>query len=107
MIFSKTEKLHTYHATRGRASVAERTIRTFKDMLYKRIGDEKSKQWTDFIFPICLTYNNKMVHSSTGFTPHDAKKPENQMMVKANMELKAKHGRKYNEISVGDSVRIF
>ena len=29
------------------------------------------------------------------------------MMVKANMELKAKHGRKYNEISVGDSVRIY
>ena len=76
-------------------------------MLYKRIGNDKSKQWTDFIFQILLTYNNKMVHSSTGFTPFDAKKPENQMAVKANMELKAKHGRKYKELEVGDYVKIF
>ena len=33
-------------ATRGSAPVAERTIRTFKDMLYKRVGDDKTKQWT-------------------------------------------------------------
>ena len=101
------ERKITYHATRGRAAVAERTIRTFKDMLYKRIGNDKSKQWTDFIFPILLTYNNKMSHSSTGFTPIDAKKSDNQMTVKANMELKAKHGRKYKEIDVGDYVKIF
>ena len=101
------ERKIKYHATRGRAAVAERTIRTFKDMLYKRIGNDKSKQWTDFIFPILLTYNNKMVHSSTGFTPVDAKKPANHMAVKADMEVKAKHGRKYVEIVVGDFVKIF
>src|SRR5665648_600800 len=60
-----------------------------------------------FHFPILLTYNNKMVHSSTGFTPADAKKPANHMSVKADMELKAKRGRKYAEISVGDYVKIF
>ena len=29
------------------------------------------------------------------------------MVVKANMELKAKHGRKYSEINVGDFVKIY
>ena len=29
------------------------------------------------------------------------------MEVKANMELKAKHGRKYEDINVGDYVKIF
>ena len=94
-------------ATRGSAPVAERTIRTFKDMLYKRIGNDKDKQWTEFIYPITLAYNNKNIHSSTGFTPSDAKKAGNHMEVKANMELKAKHGRKYVDINVGDYVNIF
>lgn len=101
------EKNIKHVATRGSAPVAERTIRTFKNMLYKRIGDDKTKQWTEFIYPILLTYNSKNVHSSTGFTPTDAKKAGNHMEVKANMELKAKHGRKYEEIKVGDKVKVF
>ena len=37
-------------ATRGQAAVAERSIRTFKDMLYKRIGNDENVQWTDYVF---------------------------------------------------------
>ena len=96
-----------YIATRSKAAVAERTIRTFKDMLYKRIGNDNNVQWTDYIYQILLTYNNKSVHSSTKFTPSDARKETNQLEVKSNMELKAKHGRKYNEINVGDEIKIF
>ena len=101
------EKNIKYIATRGSAPVAERSIRTFKEMLYKRIGTDKTKQWTELIYPVLLTYNNKNVHSSTGFTPADAKKSGNHMEVKANMELKAKHGRKYEDVNVGDFVKIF
>ena len=93
--------------TRGHAPVAERSIRTFKDMLYKRIGNDKTKQWTDFIYQILLTYNSKNIHSTIGMTPVDAKKSSNQATVKARMELKAKHGRKYEEVKVGDFVKIF
>ena len=97
----------THIATRGRAAVAERSIRTFKDMLYKRIGNDKKKQWTEFIFEILLTYNNKMVHRATKMTPTEAKKKDNHLDVKMNMELKAKHGRKYEKVEVGDFVNIF
>ena len=40
-------------------------------------------------------------------TPNDATKPHNRIDAKVNMELKAKHNRKYPELSVGDKVRIF
>ena len=76
-------------------------------MLYKRIGTETTKQWTELIAPILLTYNYKMVHSIIKMTPAKAREPTNHIDVKNNMELKAKHGRKYKEIVVGDMVRIF
>jgi hypothetical protein len=93
--------------TRGHAAVAERSIRTFKDMLYKRVGNNKTKQWTDFIYAILLTYNNKNIHSTIGMTPTDARKPTNAATVKARMEIKAKRGRKYEDVNVGDYVKIF
>jgi hypothetical protein len=103
--FKDNKILHI--ATRGQASVAERSIRTFKDMLYKRIGDNKNVQWIDYVFPILLTYNNKNIHNTTKFTPSEARKNSNQLAVKLNMEMKAKRGRKYPKISVGDNVKNF
>ena len=40
-------------------------------------------------------------------TPQEATKSQNRIDAKISMELKAKHNRKYPELSVGDSVRIF
>ena len=103
--FKDNDILHI--ATRGSASVAEVSIKTFKNMLYKRIGDDKDKQWTEFVYPIILTYNNKLIHSSTKMTPAEARKKENSLDVKLNLESIAKHGRKYGEIKVNDLVKIF
>ena len=69
-----------HHRTRAPPNFSERAIRTFKDLLYRRVeADEKkgkdNTQWTDYIFEILLTYNNTMKHSATGFTPKDARKP--------------------------------
>ena len=75
-------------------------------MLYKRIGNDNNVQWTDYIYQILLTYN-KSYHSSTKFTPSDARKETNQLEVKSSMELKTKHGRKYKEINVGDEIIVF
>ena len=103
--FKENDILHI--ATRAQANVAEVSIKTFKNMLYKRIGEDTDKQWTDYVYPITLTYNNKLIHSSTKMSPADARKKENSMTVKLNLELIAKHGRKYQEIKVGDLVKIF
>ena len=114
----KTEAMHknlnekniSHIITRTHAHFVERFIRTFKDALYKRIDKEKDKkniQWTDYIFEILLTYNNKLKHDSHGFKPADAARRENSMDVKMNLEMKAKKTRKYPDLDVNDSVRIY
>ena len=95
----------TYVATKSHPIFAERMILTFKTMLDKRI--KPGQQWTDLIFPILLTYNNKLVHSATGLTPKDARLPSNELTAYVNMSLQAKHQKKYPEIKVGDKVYIY
>ena len=68
-----------HHRTRAHPNFSERAIRTFKDLLYRRVEADEKKgksniQWTDYIFEILLTYNNKMKHSATGFTPKGCQK---------------------------------
>ena len=60
------EGIH-HHRTRAHANFTERAIKTFKDMLYKRVEADEKKgkqniQWSDYILEILLTYNSKMVH---------------------------------------------
>ena len=99
------------HTTRGHPNFAERFIRTFKDMLFKRVEADEKKgkqniQWTDYILQILLTYNDKNIHSSTGFTPKEARLKRNEYAVKLNLELRALKNRKYPEINVGDEVKV-
>ena len=63
-------------------------------MLSKRI--KQNEQCSSYIFQIGLNYNNKLIHSSTGFTPNDARKTPNELMTYINMKLK---GKKKKEIS--------
>ena len=110
------------HRTRGHPAFAERFIRTYKDMLFKRVeadmsgaksrderGEKKGKQniqWIDYNLEILLTYNNKMVSSTTKFTPLEAKNKKNEFEVKLNISLQAKRNRTYPEVDVGDRVKI-
>ena len=101
-----------HHRTRAHANFSERAIRTFKDMLYKRVEADEKKgktniQWTDYIFEILLTYNNKMEHSAIKMTPKEAMKEKNELKAKQNMTNQATRTRKYPNISVGDKVRIY
>ena len=101
-----------HHRTRAHPSFSERAIRTFKDMLYRRVeADEKkgkqNAQWPDYILEVLLTKNNQMKHSATGFTPKDARKPSNPIKVKINLTMKGKKNRVYPELDVGDEVKIF
>ena len=109
--FLKDEKIE-HHRTRAHPNFSERAIRTFKDMLYKRVEADEKKgkeniQWPDYILEILLTYNNQMNHSATGFTPKEARKPSNQFKVKLNLTMKGKKNRIYPELDVGDEVNIF
>jgi hypothetical protein len=92
--------------TLGHAPVAERQIRTVKDMIYKRI-DHTKQNWWEVLYPVLLTYNHKKVHSVTKMTPANAMKPSNTAEVKFNLELKKLSSRVYPNLSVGDFVRIY
>lgn len=100
--------------TLNHANVVERFNRTIKYMIYKRIeaaehNEGVVKRWVDHdvLFASLLTYNRRMKHSTTKFTPNDAAKPANKLDVKLNLELQAKHMRKYPPVKVGDTVRLF
>ena len=99
------------HTTRGRSAFVERFIRTFKDMLFKRVeADEKKGKtnldWADYIFQIMLTYNNKNIHTSTKMTPKEARLKRNEYAVKLNLELRALKNRTYPELNAGDEVKV-
>jgi hypothetical protein len=90
----------------GHAPVAERQIRTIKNMVYQRV-EKTGQKWHEVLFPVLLTYNNKMEHSTTKMTPKEAMKPENQFTVKLNLELKRINSRIYPNINIGDFVKVY
>ena len=101
-----------HHRTRAHANFSERAIRTFKDMLYKRVAADEKKgksniQWTDYIHEILLTYNNQMKHSATKFTTKEARKPSNELSVRLNIASSGKRNRIYPDLDKGDEVKIF
>ena len=65
------------------------------------------KSWVELIDPILHVYNNKMISSATKLTPEEARKPENLTIVKSNLELKRQHTRKYPDIELGDTIKIY
>ena len=109
--YLKEQKIE-HHRTRAHANFSERAIRTFKDMLYKRVEADEKKgksniQWTDYIHEILLTYNNQMIHSATKFTPKEARKPSNELIVRLNIASSGKRNRIYPDLDKGDEVKIF
>ena len=98
---------HIRHLTTlSHAPVAERQIRTIKNMIYKRYEHEP-KPWHELLYAVLLTYNHKLVHSVTKFTPADAMKPQNKFTIKLHLELNRKNTRIYPDIHVGDHVKIY
>ena len=51
-----------------------------------------------------LTYNNKLVHSSTEFALKEARKQEHDLMVYISMKMSAKRNNTYPDIHIGDTV---
>ena len=107
-----------YIRTQSRANFVERFIRTFRGLLNRRVEEKQRQlelrlrtktsptiQWTDYVDDILKVYNTS-VHSSIGMTPTGARKKENTLSAKIEMEMKARRVRKYPEINVGDTVRV-
>ena len=99
------------YRTRNHPAFAERFIRTYKDMLFKRVEADEKKgkaniQWTDYNLEIMLTYNDKMKHSAINMTPSEARKDKNEFRAMINVASKARKEKIYPELFVGDKVKI-
>jgi hypothetical protein len=97
----------TYIVNRNHAPFVERYIRTLKSMISKRLLKNPSVHWYDLLFETFIVYNRKMVSSVTKMTPAEADKKENQTKVKMNLQLQKKHNKQYDNISLGDKVRLY
>ena len=114
-LMKETLKIPVY-VTKHAPMVVERFNRTFKSMIWKRLkasqvqrinGKQNEKTWRDFVNDVLLTYNYQMVSSVTGLTPNDARKKENILQTKVNLEMHRHSTRRYPEINVGDNVKVF
>ena len=88
------------------ANIAERTIRTIKSLLDKRIED-KPRLWTEVLPEVLKKYNEKMEHSTIGMTPKEATKESSEFYVKTRLEINRISNRKYPELKKGDFVRVY
>ena len=73
--------------------------------LQKKQGSEI--HWSVIVPNILDVYNNKEIHSSIKMTPAEGRMKKNEVIVKANLQIKARHGRKYPELKKGDKVKVF
>ena len=85
----------------------ERFNRTLKEKIQTRLdamGLDRDK-WLEQLKPILNKYNNTE-HNSIKMSPNDARKKDNEMVVKFNLELKSRRQRKYPELKKDDEVRV-
>ena len=75
--------------TRGHAPVAERAIRTIKDLIYRRLDKSSDSQWTDpkILSNALVVYNYRMENRNTKMTPDKARDKKNTLEVKMNLEI--------------------
>ena len=103
--------------TRRHAAFAERALRDFKLIMTKMVKKEV-KRWTEYLDEVLDRMNSKKQsneeeddkiypHKATEFPPNEAAKPENWFEVHNNLEIHAKHNRKYPDLKVGDKVKVY
>ena len=87
---------------------AERMIQTLKLMIHTRLGGlEIDKQhWINLLPAVLKKYNNTK-HSTTGFSPNQAKQGNDDIEIWLNIESKATYNRKYPPLKKGSEVRTY
>ena len=83
----------------------ERFIRTLKEKTDVRLRALGRQTWTSVLKQVLEQYNHTK-HTATGFTPLEAREPQNEDAVLQSISSRAKENRKYSSISVGDVVKV-
>lgn len=109
--FLKTKNVHIYHTySERKACLAERVIRTLREMMEKEITKNQlakiEEDWTNILERITRVYNSRE-HRSIKMSPIEASKDENQGLLKEIYEQKKKDKRIKPKFKVGDYVRLY
>ena len=84
-IFLKSKNIHHYSRYTDKGpSIAERVIRTIRNLLKKPVFEKGNADWLSELSSITKQYNNT-IHSSTKMTPIQASKKSNQKIVYNNL----------------------
>ena len=94
-----------------KSSQAERSILTLKRFLFRAMFHEKSLRWVDLLGPCTLAYNLRKTKNLFGFSPTEAKSPENTkklqvLFEKRKIQYESQFYDKKNKFKVGDVVKI-
>ena len=101
--FLKSKNLQHYSRYTDKGpSIAERVIRTIRNLLKKPVFEKGNADWISELPSVVNKYNNT-IHSSTKMTPNQASKKSNERKVYSNLQDKR---RKLNpKYKLGDLVR--
>ena len=101
--FLKSKNIHHYSRYTDKGpSIAERVIRTIRNLLKKPVFEKGKASWIDEIQSVIKQYNNT-IHHSTKMTPIQASKKSNEKLVYSNLQDKR---RKLNpKFKLGQLVR--
>ena len=84
--FLKSKNIHHYSRFTDKGpSVAERVIRTIRNLLKKPVFEKGRADWLSELQSVINQYNNK-IHTSTKMTPTQASKKSNQKLVYNNLK---------------------
>ena len=84
-IFLKQQNIHHYLAySLRKCPIIERFNLTIQDILYKIMAHERTLQWTSYLSQAMDIYL-KRKHMTTGMSPIEAEKDENQDKVRSNL----------------------
>ena len=109
--FLKSKNIHHYSRyTDKRPSIAERVIRTIRNLLKKPVFEKGKASWIDEIQSVIKQYNNT-IHHSIKMTPNQASKKSNEKLVYNNLKDNRKIQKpKYklgDLVRTGDIKRVF
>ena len=88
--FLKSKNIHHYSRyTDNGPSIAERVIRTVRNLLKKPVFEKGRADWISELPSVIKQYNNT-IHNSTKMTPNQASKKSNEKLVDSNLQDKRK-----------------
>ena len=84
--FLKSKSIHHYSRYTDKSpSIAERVIRTLRNLLKKPVFEKRNADWLSELQSVVKQYNNT-IHHSTKMKPIDASKKSNQKLVYNNLQ---------------------